>query len=257
MILFNFLKTIKLKILKLLTLAMFSLLALQHSAAQSESLEYVVFSIEGIVEELSLGQILKEGHQFEIPKNTTVNLISKSGSVITLEGPTKATVTNDKDNKNGEHALTSISNLLFDDKKFVQVVGGTRSTFDETNLGKYLVGQNQDQTWRPVLSSEEHYCLTTKQPVLHREEALQDLSIQFSDQKTSEWKSGNYSLDLAPFIDDLDTTSQIELAIDGKKIKVFVSADTHSSTSNQVAWLANQGCKKQALMLLRSNIIGN
>ena len=88
-------------------------LVFQAGTARAEAIEYVVFSIEGSVADLSLGQVLKEGYRFEIPDNARVNLISKNGEIITLDGPVAATVTKEEDNAKGEQALASLSSRLF------------------------------------------------------------------------------------------------------------------------------------------------
>ena len=230
-------------------------LVFQAGTARAEAIEYVVFSIEGSVADLSLGQVLKEGYRFEIPDNARVNLISKKGEIITLDGPVAATVTKEEDNAKGEQALASLSSRLFDDNKFVQTIGGTRSTTNETDLQKLLYGQNVNQAWLPVISSAEVYCLKREKAVLRSERADTDARVRIGDSEVMVWKVG---VDKLPLDDTFktDESGGLYLSIDERKILVFISDIGSASVASEVAWLAEKGCVNQALQLLASKTPG-
>lgn len=228
-------------------------LMLQSTIAFGQAKEYVVFSIVGNIDNLTLGQILYEGHKLNIPENATVNLIGKQGETITIKGPTVVTVTTDTEDQEGEEALASISDLLFEENKFVEAIGGTRSTTDETNLEKLLFANDIDRAWAPVLSGNRAYCVKKGAAAIYRETADNELTVEV-DGKKSQWKTDSKKLDLSKLNSSVANKSVISMTIDGKKIRVSQFEDSPSSITKQAAWLARNGCAGQALQLLAGKI---
>jgi len=221
--------------------------------AQAQAIEYVVFSIEGAIEGITLGQVLHEGNHFEVPENTSVSLISKQGEVITLKGPVKATVTLEVDDKKAEQTLASISDQLFTGGKFVASVGGTRSSAGETDVKKIVSVQAGQKPWVPLLSEANTYCVRSENFVMRRQSAQDDLLLQLDD-KSIIWDAGQHEINLKRHLIDADGQSTFYLSVENTKKQIFIFSGTQSSVAEEVAWLAGKGCENQAIMLLANNI---
>ncbi|MEM7214763.1 MAG: hypothetical protein AAF423_04400 [Pseudomonadota bacterium] len=217
---------------------------------QANAIEFVVFSIEGTVKDLTLGQKLNEGHSFELPENSSVNLINKLGEVITFNGPTTATLVANQENEKGEQALASISNLLFEEDRFVQAIGGTRDSNDETNVQKLFEGTVIDSPWSPLLSEVNTYCVKQEEAYFRRESADGNLLLRLKNKKVIRWDAGFHKVDLSSHIQANGQQPALSFTIGGRRILFFAALEQYETVAEEAAWLARMGCTEQALMLL-------
>jgi len=224
-----------------------------NSYAQSS--EYVVFSVKGNVENISLGQVLKEGDLIVLPAEVQVSLLSKSGSFTLLEGPLTAKVTDEENNEEGEKALAKLSKLLFNEERFVSILGATRSLNNHSDIDLFLLEQPATNPWSPVLSKYNSYCLKLDDPKLFR--ALDkdgDLSIVIDSDTAGKneitWTADSVSLDLKEFIDP--SQSYITAFVSGRfePITIHFLESLNTTIIEQAIWLAEHNCQIQALQLL-------
>ena len=232
--------------------AVFCLLSTNLSNAQTK--EYVVFSIEGDTDNLKLGQTLNEGDRIEISNKAIVQLISKTGEVVTLEGPVAATVTNDEDDPEGEESLAKISDLLFNDNKFTEALGGTRSIGSATDIETVFDAIQKQTPWSPLISEAGSYCLASENPTIRRSQQDDELSfdlISASNAKISlVWPAGDEVLSLSGKLKANDASYIAQINDEGQQARIFVTSIGDKTIAEQAAWLAEKGCKLQALELL-------
>ena len=189
-----------------------------------------------------------------VPENASVSLIGKQGEVIKVDGPSAATVTTESEDEEGERALASISDLLFDNDKFVRTVGGTRSVVEATNLNEVLSSDRAEKAWFPSLSDASNYCLVSGKAILHRQQADGDLVLLGDGGETIHWQSSDHEIDLGKYFNSSDNKSMLQLSVNGRTIRLYLLEDDSGSIAEQAAWLAKQGCTHQALQLLASKI---
>lgn len=226
----------------------------------AQSMEYVVFSINGTNSDMSLGQVLNEGDQIDVPEDVEIQLLSKQGEIVSLKGPVTAVVTNDGEDVQGEKALTKISRLLFDDSKFVETLGGTRSFDSETNIEVNFPDTDLGDPWLPKLSDASAYCLAWEHPALLRARIGENLTVHLrnseSDEKEIAWYAGSQTISLADHLDQNIDKYVIRFGTDNRSSMVFLMSNQNSTLAEQAAWMAAKGCRIQALKLLAKGITG-
>ncbi len=223
------------------------------AASQAKSMEYVVFSIKGSFGDLALGQVLLEGERIELPDGIEVQLLSKLGEIVLLRGPFLASVTNEKESAKGEAAISKIAGLLFRDKKFVGVLGGTRTVGDETDIGSLFLNREKPKPWSPLLSDSGDYCLDQNKPVLRRSSSAKDIQLVLNADNqrrvSTIWKAGSGELDLSRYFAPSQTDLHIALP-DQRTIVIHVAEPQGTTVTEQIAWMAEKDCNVQALGLL-------
>jgi hypothetical protein len=224
------------------------------TVSYAQSTEYVVFSIKGTIEKLHLGQVLKEGDLIELPAESEVSLLSKAGDFTQLEGPLVARVTNESSDERGEGALTKLANLLFDEEKFVPIVGATRSLNGQADINTLLLNQDALNPWSPVLSQFDTYCLNMDQPVLSRTSAGDEITVVLTSgtAKNDEitWAAGSQSLHLNEYIDPAHNDVTVFLSDRLEPITIQFLEIGENTFIEQAAWMVEQNCQYQALQLL-------
>lgn len=216
--------------------------------------EYVVFSLEGTAEGITLGQVLNAGDRIVLPQGTSIKLVSKAGEIVSLSGPATAIVTAEPENKAGEDALLSISDLLFGDDQFVKTLGGSRSFEASGHAGTDDQRLVQGLPWNPKLSQTRHYCLNPSDPKLARPSVDRawtvSLNVVGSEQTTEiQWAAGETELSLADqTVPNTDYLMFIEET--GRTLFVHMASQLEQSPLLGAAWMTQKGCKAQAYALL-------
>ena len=227
-------------------------LALLLSPSVAYAAEYIIFRIDGEAADLKMGQALDEGDNLEIPEGVTVQLVSKAGEIVTLTGPGLATITTETEDPEAETTLKTISTLLFSDARFIKTLGGSRSVASSPQSGDSRAGDNP---WQPVISADQEYCLEAGNPVIHRRIKDPEWKVTVQIPGTGErveynWVGGASELRLA----GLPETPQDEYLarIPGRAgaIVIHTASETPVSLLGQLEWMAERGCREQALKLL-------
>lgn len=236
--------------------ALASVVTFNVSTAFAQSVEYIVFDVsgsaDGLNERFVLGSVLKEGDEINLPENSEVKLLDKSGSVIVLKGPLTGTVTNDdgatQHAEDGSNALQVISKLMFGENRLVNNLGAARSV-----LSKRVEPENV-QPWVPVLSQPGTYCLPSDMPVFDREEADMEIMITVasSDGASMEkaWTANEKSISVSDLVhEDMDHYTLI-LSSQSEESSFHLLDRTDMNATQQIAWMAERGCQIQAMQLL-------
>lgn len=236
--------------------ALVSVAVLNVSNAHAQSVEYIIFSVSGSAEGLNdrfvLGGVLKEGDEINLPENSEVKLLDKSGSVIVLKGPLTGTVTNDdggtEQAKDGSNALQVISKLMFGENRLVNNLGAARSV-----LSAQIVPENV-KPWMPVVSKPGTYCLPLETPVFVREEADAEIviTVSSSDGASMEkvWTANEKSISVSDLVQKDTDHYTLILSSQAAESSIHLLDRTDMNGAQQIAWMAERGCQIQAMQLL-------
>ena len=237
--------------------ATFALMALSTAAVFAQSTEYIIFDLvsedQNTVDRFQPGSVLKDGDKIELPENATLKLLDKSGKVVVLNGPLVGTVLNDdgdsEGSKNGSNALQVIAKLMFGGNKLVNNLGAARTIESEVKEGEI------SQPWLPIIATPGTYCLPFEAPVIARTQTDSKTKVTvLSKEKSSKdkaWEAKEETISIVDlinskedkytlFLSNMETESTLHL-LDRKTMNV----------TEQIAWMAEHGCSKQAVQLLK------
>ncbi|MBL4891340.1 MAG: hypothetical protein JKX91_05865 [Rhizobiaceae bacterium] len=233
-----------------------SVVVLNVSTAHAQSVEYIIFSVsgsaEGSDERFVLGAVLKEGDEINLPENSEVKLLDKSGSVIVLKGPVSGTVTNDdggtQQAKDGSNALQVISKLMFGENRLVNNLGAARSVRTTKPEPENV------QPWMPIISMPGTYCLPSETPVFGREEADAEIviTVSSSDGAAMEkvWTVNEKSISVSDLVQKDTDHYTLILSSQDTESSIHLLDRTDMNATQQIAWMAERGCQIQAMQLL-------
>ena len=245
-------------LLKKLTLgtALIAMVAFNNSPVSAQSTEYIIFEVsgtaEGIKEKFVLGTVLKDGDKIELPENAEVRLLDKAGDVVVLTGPLVGTVLNEdgdaKKGVDGSNALQVIAKLMFGEASLVNNIGAARAIKSEG------AKKAEVHPWVPVIAKPGTYCLPADNPVIARKEsnAKVKLTVISGSAVFNEkvWEEKELTVSISEMVKkDVD------------RYTLFLSSHTNESSihlldrkdmnvTEQIAWMAERGCKIQAIQLL-------
>lgn len=236
--------------------ALASVATLNVSNAYAQSVEYIIFNVsgsaDGLNERFVLGGVLKEGDEINLPENSEIKLLDKSGSVIVLKGPLSGTVTNDdggtQQAKDGSNALKVISKLMFGENRLVNNLGAARSVLSET------IKPENVQPWMPIVSKPGTYCLSAETPVFGREEANAEIVVTISsgDGASMEkvWTANEKSISVSDLVNKDTDRYTLILSSQESESSIHLLDRTDMNATQQIAWMAERGCQIQAVQLL-------
>lgn len=236
--------------------ALASVAVFNVSNAYAQSVEYVIFNVsgsaEGFREKFVLGAVLKEGDEIDLPENSEVKLLDKSGSVIVLTGPLIGTVTNDdgdsKRAKDGSNALKVISKLMFGENKLVNNLGAARSVFSSQTESE------NTKPWMPIVSEPGTYCLPSEMPILGRSNVNSDVRITIvsgnGTQMEKVWAASEQSISVSDLVQKDEDQYTLLISSLSAESSLHLLDRTDMSATQQIAWMAEHGCNEQALQLL-------
>lgn len=221
--------------------------------AFAKGAEYIVFEMSGQVKHMTLGAILKDGDRIELGEGEQLKLLDKSGAVIALDGPFAGTVKDEGEGgdqaEDASHALQVISKLMFSNNDLVNTLGAARS------LDSVKDADGLAQPWVPIIKQPGTYCLSMSEPVFGRENTSKKLKLTLI--------SGSEIFNEKIWEEGENTVSLEDLTKDGvDRYTMFVSNQTAEFTihlldrdtmneTRQIAWMAERGCKAQAVQLLQ------
>lgn len=241
--------------------ALASIVALSVSSASAQTAEYIIFEVKGDAEGLSekfvLGAVLKVGDRIDLPKGAEVRLLDKGGAVVVLSGPIAGTVTNEDESEKaqkGSNALHVIAKLMFGEKKLVNNLGAARG------LGKDGADAGTGLPWVPVLSKPGTYCLPMDLPVFARAHTSKKAKITviatggvFNEK---DWNKNEKTISLSDLIVKGTDSYTLLFSSQVTKSSFHLLDRTGLNTAEQIAWMAERGCAKQAIQLLQEASAG-
>lgn len=221
-------------------------------SAYAQSAEYVVFELTGEPANFALGDVLKDGDRIELEEGMSMALLDKAGVVTKLEGPFVGTVEDESDGSGNEtedkNALNVISRLMFGNKELVSTLGAARA------LDSVKTDDGKSQPWVPVISKPGTYCISMTDPVFGRRNADKKAKLTlFSGSeifKELVWDENKTQISIKDAINpDIDRYT-LFLSGQAKESTLHLLDRTDMNTTQQIAWMAERGCKAQAMQLL-------
>lgn len=224
--------------------------------AQAQSTEYIIFDVkgsaEGLAEKFILGSVLKDGDRIEIPQDAEIRLLDKAGEVIVLTGPLIGTVADEDGNsqkaKDGSNALQVIAKLMFGENNLVNNLGAARALQSEQT------SKSEIQPWIPVILKPGTYCLPMGEPVFGRVDALKKVKVTMISGseifKEKIWDENESSISIADMVEKTTDRYTMFLSSQNKESTIHLLDRTNMTTTQQIAWMAERGCKTQAVQLL-------
>lgn len=226
------------------------------SIAQAQSTEYIIFDVkgtaEGLTERFVLGAVLKDGDKIDLPEDSELRLLDKAGKVVILTGPMVGVVEDEDGDtqkaKDGSNALQVIAKLMFGENNLVNNLGAARALQSvETEDGEL-------QPWVPVISKPGTYCLSMNEPVFGRAVTLKKAKVTVISGseifKEKVWQENEKSISIADLIEKGTDRYTMFLSSHTSESSIHLLDKTNMNTTEQIAWMAERGCKAQAVQLL-------
>jgi hypothetical protein len=225
--------------------------------ACAQSTEYIIFEVkgsaEGLAEKFVLGTVLKDGDKIELPENSEVRLLDKTGEVVILNGPLIGTITDEdggsKKARDGSSALQVIAKLMFGENNLVNNLGAARA------LKSVRTDAGNIQPWIPVISKPGTYCLPMDAPVFGRFDAGKNVKVTIISGseifKEKVWNEKETSISVSDLVARDTDRYTLFLSSQTKESTLHLLDRTDKNTTEQIAWMAERGCKAQAVKLLK------
>ena len=226
--------------------ALCAVLLLVAAAGTAKAAELVV--ITSTAPGLQPGQIIDGSRTIGLPAGSTVTLISEYGTPITLTGPYEG-VPAASAAPGDRNLLAALSRLVASEGGESLALGASRGSAVVEPPGPWVIDVSQ---------SGDH-CVPAGGPVrLWRPDARRPGSLRLKAAATGQksktaWPKGTTMLDWPQEMELKDGAIylvQFRGSITAKKLVLHVVPADLPSDANRVAWMAGQGCTKQALSLL-------
>ncbi len=236
--------------------ALVGFIAVSLSSVHAQSTEYIIFDIkgsaEGLAEKFVLGSVLKDGDKIELPENSEIRLLDKTGEVVILTGPITGTVLDEdggsQKSKDGSNALQVIAKLMFGEANLVNSIGAARAVESKSSVDGKI------QPWVPVISKPGTYCLPMDVPVFSRLDAAAKIKItvisgsDIFEEKV--WEEKEKSISVSGIVKKGIDRYTLFLSSQTRESSIHLLDRTDMNAAEQIAWMAERGCKLQALQLL-------
>ncbi len=230
---------------------------LSNTVVHAQSAEYIIFDVkgsaEGLAEKFVLGSVLKDGDKIDLPADAEIRLLDKAGEVIVLTGPMVGTVEEEEgatqQAKEGSSALKIISKLMFGEKNLVNNLGAARAISSPDS------NANKTQPWVPVISKPGTYCLPFEAPVFGRAVATKKAKVTIISGggvfKEKIWEKEEKSISLVDLISPEKESYTMFFSAHTAESTIHLLDRSQKNVAAQIAWMAERGCKTQAVQLLK------
>jgi hypothetical protein len=227
------------------------------TTANAQSTEYIIFDVSGsasgLTEKFVLGSVLKDGDRIELPENSEVRLLDKTGKVVILTGPVVGIISDEDGGsqkaKDGSNALQIIARLMFGEDNLVNNIGAART------IGSRSHDLKNNQPWLPIISKPGTYCLPMDAPVIGRLDATTKIKItlisgsKIFQEKT--WDAEQKTVSVTELVDkDIDNYT-LFISSQSSESSIHLLNRTDMNITQQIAWMAERKCRTQAVELLR------
>ncbi|GEM_PF-627717 len=194
-----------------------------------------------------VGETLTNSTLLNLKAGAKLTLLTLDGKLHKLAGPFKGTLPKPQKGTLKPKALVVLSALLKDNRKSDLSLGTVRSS------GKAVKVPNP---WAVNISEPGHGCIKPDRATLWRtrnidQDAKVTLSAQTSAQKAVvQWVAGYELLNVPGQLFKSDKTYTVDLDGHSVELRVHVMPSEIKTNVEQAVWMANAGCKPQALALL-------
>ena len=206
---------------------------------------------------LKPGQVVKSGAAIEIPAGASVTLVSETGKTVILKGPFSGPAKaggqggGQGDGKGeGEKLIASLSGLLS---------GSGRETGSLGTMRAAAPPKPPSDAWVINTGKSGDFCVEAKGPVmLWRDKAAKARILTLKNltdksKSTAEWPAGSATLKWPSQVKITDGARYL-LRMKGsraaRKFKLHLVPGGLASDAHRAAWMARNGCEKQAMRLL-------
>ncbi len=201
--------------------------------------------------DFKVGQVIDSSADISLTSDATVTLISENGKVITINAPHSGPIQVENPADGDGSLIPSLKKMISGEKTEAGSLGVMRS-----------VGGSDlpEDPWAIIAGKGGSYCVSSSKPVvLWRPNSLKTskLSLLNTDndkEVRTTWHAGQNILHwprLLPLIDG--ATYRVDLSGESKlpKLSIQIVPDLPTSAHSAV-WMAEHGCKKQAMRLINS-----
>ncbi len=206
---------------------------------------------------LKPGQVVKSGAAIEIPAGASVTLVSETGKTVILKGPFSGPAKagdqggGQGDGKGeGDKLIASLSGLLS---------GSGRETGSLGTMRAAAPPKPPSDAWVINTGKSGDFCVPAKGPVmLWRDKAAKARILTLKNltdksKSTAEWPAGSATLKWPSKVKITDGARYL-LRMKGsraaRKFKLHLVPGGLASDAHRAAWMARNGCEKQAMRLL-------
>jgi hypothetical protein len=228
----------------LLTGAIVLILAGEAIAAQRVVIDSSAATLEP-------GQVLDSSTTITLKADTHVSVIDPDGKVTTVRGPFKGTLgASDKPRKDGSALIDSLARLLASPTGGVSAFGGTRAPD----------APSPPDAWSIDVSKSGKRCVRAGQPpALHRKGPFAHASTTIKNlarnsRAKTDWPAGSNRAEWPAGLAVEDGGTYLMNTNSGAlstRLVLAILPPTLPSPAHQVAWLAENGCRRQARTLLK------
>lgn len=203
---------------------------------------------------LKPGQVVKSGTAIEIPAGASVTLVSETGKTVTLKGPFSgpAKAGGQGGGKGGadDKLIASLSGLLSGSGKETGSLGAMRAVAPL---------KPPSDAWVINTGKSGDFCVQAKGPVMlwrgkaAKARILTLKNLTDKSKSKAEWPAGSATLEWPSKVTLADGARYL-LRMKGsraaRKLKLHLVPGDLPSDAHRAAWMARNGCEKQARRLL-------
>ncbi|CAK0748199.1 putative SH3 domain-containing protein [Azospirillaceae bacterium] len=196
---------------------------------------------------LKAGQMVKTGEKVSLPAGATATLVGKDGKTISLTGPFNGLAESGGGGGGDPQVVAALSRLLTAKGTETSTLGATRSAS----------GASKDDPYVVIPTDGDHCQVANAPAVMKRAIGIADEEIIITPEGgepiTVAWAAGELEL-LWPEAAAMKDKGVYFVKVPGRskpwRIVTHVASKPMSSPVATVAWMADQGCRRQALVLL-------
>lgn len=199
---------------------------------------------------LKPGQVVNSGTAIEIPAGASVTLVSETGKTVILKGPFSGPVKAGGEGGGDNKLIASLSGLLSGSGKETGSLGTMRAATPP---------KPPSDAWVINTGKSGVFCVQAKGPVmLWREKAAKARILTLKNltdksRSKAKWPAGSATLEWPSKVNLTDGARYL-LRMKGsraaRKLKLHLVPGGLASDAHRAAWMARNGCEKQALRLL-------
>jgi len=243
-----FLSVIKPKFYTKLFLALSFTAVFSLTSANSMAAELVIVSTTG--NDFKAGQIINSTSDIKLAKGASLTLISENGKLVTLSGPYSGPAQVEFSSVNTGSLIPILKKIIAGDKTEASSLGVMRSiggpaappdpwAINAGKSGKYCISMA-----KPVVLWRAKFQNTSKLVLLNTENGTEVRTVWHAGQDTLFWPR------LQPLIDG--ATYRIDLSGENRLPKVtLVMVPDLPTQAHAAVWMADNGCSKQALKIIK------
>lgn len=198
------------------------------------------------------GQVVKSGTAIEIPAGASITLVTETGQMVSLKGPFSGPAKADGQGggKGDAKLIASLSGLLS---------GSGRETGSLGTMRAIAPPKPPTDAWVINTGKSGDFCVKAKGPVmLWRAKAGKTRTLTLKNltdksRSKAKWPAGSATLEWPSKV-NLTEGARYLLRMKGsraaRKFKLHLVPGGLASDAHRAAWMARNGCEKQAMRLL-------